>query len=234
MKTGTTRHCRSVWTLTLAVLALTVAGTLPRAASALPPAARPSAALPAEGTPTLVGTSAEARPAQESEAPEEATHGVGFVAGWHGGSGLSYRHYFDGHALQVVFFPAVVADSSSFLWAGLGWSRVIHSWGRRDTRRRELLPGTIGVRMVGGASYRWDREVQDIGDWDSGQQRFSTVRVVTVHHVVHAGTGLGLQLGALGVPGMSIGVDVVLTTEFRDSEFQSLLPLPALEMVYSW
>ena len=171
--------------------------------------------------------------AQASEGTDSFNAGgvhnaLGFVGGWHGASGMCYRHYFGANAVQLNFIAAVLPEEDSFVWAGLNYARIV---ALKRTRGRQI---GWGLRAVAGASYRWESEVIYDYRWDlqtqSGKENTHTV----TNHILLGGAGIGLQVGALDTPGISVALDVTATAQFHGSEFQWLVPLPSLELLYHW
>jgi len=190
-------------------------------AATTPPVAGPQTG-PVSPAPAAVGEVAE------SANPDGVRNAVGFVGGWHGASGMAYRRYFGLNAVQVVFLASIFPDEESFVWTGVNYSRLL------TIKRSPHGPGGWGLRAVGGASYRWQRDVLHDWKWDPDTGTGKGTRSEIISHVIYGGAGIGLQMGALDTPGLSVSLDVTATTEFRGSEFQWLIPLPSLELLYSW
>ncbi len=183
-----------------------------------------------------------APPATEADGGEAGVlanrHGVGFSAAVYPLLGFTYRHYFAASALEVHLMP-LLADSGNYLriHMGLQYIDYLLIWSR--TRSQSVISApTTALRLVAAGGFSATRDQSTsiaVADANCRTKTCqSIINQVKTDYLATAGVGFGFEFGAVQTAGLSLAVDVMLTSMWDNQGFYALYPLPSATLMYNW
>lgn len=141
-------------------------------------------------------------------------HGFGLSAGWVVGNGLLYRHYFGKNFLQGSFAGLIdKEEDEAYLDVSVSYGRYL------NTLHYDTVGAPIGLKWIFGGEAVYD-EVKNTKD-----------------NRLNFGTGIGLDIGSVNVPGLLISFDLIYTVSYAglsEPEFTTLMLRPAVGVVYNF
>lgn len=191
------------------------------------------------------------RPAANDQRPgyqvkeQNNRHALGVTGGLSTGSGFAYRRYVGNTMLQGSLWAMILdRGDNTTVWGGFTAARYLLVW--NEDRRASVLPDTSALRLVGSASYLYNRSTTEQFDVVSTDPTCRTTRSfdcpsttkvtdkVERLHTISMGAGIGFEFGAIMRPGFSVSLDLQLTAIFDQKGLSQIWPLPSIALMYSW
>lgn len=158
--------------------------------------------------------------AQAEEPSNQARSAIGLSAGWIVGNGFLYRHYINDMYVQGTFAGLINKDQGEEYvnaTASIG--------GYLNSRHIKQLGAPVGLLWIGGVDVVYD------------QHRDAYTSMDISENAVHAGLGLGIEIGQIKQYGLSLSFNMIYTASFNglsSPEFNALELKPSAALLYNF
>ena len=190
-----------------------------------------AACVLAVSAPTLAqGRKANVIPGHSSKI-QSNSHALGFMGGFAGATGFTYRHYFGNSFVQANALP-LMANRGEFLMmmGGISAGRYLLLW--HSPSMGSIIPSTTALRALALASVSYSSD--DSNSEVCTGTNCATVKEPQIEKEYSIAGGIGFEFGALTRHGFSIAFDLMLTSVWDQDGFDFLMPLPYGTVVYNW
>jgi hypothetical protein len=180
----------------------------------------------------LCASVGQANPAAGALAVEPISYGIGVSGGVAGHTGFAFRYYLGEGYLQASGV-ALMLDQGNFIAtsAGLDYGHYLAM-----TRPRiNLLRGlTVGLAYRGQPPEDDSDGLIDARDVAVGASQSSTTNNPVWSRLLSVSAGIGVDLGKVRSPGMTVAVDVRMSLLYDEKGFFALIYLPYGALIYNW